>query len=278
MPKTRLVIPEDTAAAVLFAADRTCCVCNLRSRPVQIHHIDEDPSNNDYSNLAVLCVECHNETQLKGGFGRRLNAPQVVRYRDNWNLRVLSRRTEADRLAATLIAEASPASATTQTSQPWPESSPELPSRSGLLPFVRRLPALRRLAYESAREGWAGGTTDMIDASYRVIELLETALSRLARYYPANHFGVEDTREYFSDVIATRFRWHGLHVSTGGLGFSGTIVGPMVTACVIADVEQMIEDMVGSLLLDPGHESFDFAAWRTEWRGAHNHDAPVNDA
>ena len=84
MKKKRIPIPEDLAADVLLAADRTCCVCRENGKAVQIHHIDGDPSNNTLENLVVLCLEHHNQTQIKGGFGRKLDAAQVTRYRDKW--------------------------------------------------------------------------------------------------------------------------------------------------------------------------------------------------
>jgi hypothetical protein len=61
--------------------------------PVQIHHINDDPSDNRLNNLAVLCVVCHDKTQITGGFGRKLNAGQVRRYRDDWLALVEARRT-----------------------------------------------------------------------------------------------------------------------------------------------------------------------------------------
>jgi hypothetical protein len=88
----RKEIPEDVAADVLFAADHTCCKCNTRQKEVQIHHIDGNRNNNSLDNLAVLCIECHNQTLVKGGFGRKLNAPLVRRYRDHWNRRVEQQR------------------------------------------------------------------------------------------------------------------------------------------------------------------------------------------
>ena len=36
-------------------------------------------------NLSILCLDCHNETQMKGGFGRSLTPDLVTLYRDNWN-------------------------------------------------------------------------------------------------------------------------------------------------------------------------------------------------
>jgi hypothetical protein len=82
--KERIEIPKEVAASILVASSRTCCVCNEPDKEVQIHHIDEDPSNTDSANLAVLCFSCHNETQIRGGFGRKLDAVQVLKYKAEW--------------------------------------------------------------------------------------------------------------------------------------------------------------------------------------------------
>jgi hypothetical protein len=92
--KKRVPIPKADAAKVLFASDRTCCVCRTPGKRVQIHHIDDDPSNNEHSNLAVLCFECHGDTQTSGGFGRQLDAEQVHLYRDNWHRIISDRRVQ----------------------------------------------------------------------------------------------------------------------------------------------------------------------------------------
>jgi len=87
--KSRVEIPAEIAARVLFLSDRTCCVCRSKGKAVQIHHIDEDPTNNDLSNLSVLCFYCHRETMLRGGFDRKLDADQVILYRNDW-LRIVA--------------------------------------------------------------------------------------------------------------------------------------------------------------------------------------------
>lgn len=87
--KKKVDIPPELAAQVLFMSDRTCCVCRSEGKPVQIHHIDEDPSHNTFANLSVLCFDCHRETQIRGGFDRKLDADQVVLYRNDW-LRVVA--------------------------------------------------------------------------------------------------------------------------------------------------------------------------------------------
>lgn len=76
---------DEIHAKVLFDHDRTCCVCRDPNKKfVEIHHIDGNHENDDPDNLAVLCKDCHTETQLKGGFYRKLS-PRLVRlYRDEW--------------------------------------------------------------------------------------------------------------------------------------------------------------------------------------------------
>ncbi len=77
-------ISPEVAAVVLFRSDRTCCVCRTKGKPVQIHHIDENRNNNKIENLAVLCLDCHTDTQIEGGFHRKLTSDVVILYRDNW--------------------------------------------------------------------------------------------------------------------------------------------------------------------------------------------------
>src|SRR5882724_10037352 len=93
--KRREDIPKALAARALFLSDRICCVCRIRGKPVQIHHIDDDPSNNSPNNLAVLCFDCHRDTQIRGGFDRKLDYDQVILYRDDWySIVALQRATE----------------------------------------------------------------------------------------------------------------------------------------------------------------------------------------
>jgi hypothetical protein len=45
--------------AILVANANVCCVCKRRGIGVNVHHIDHDPSNDDPSNLAPLCIQEH---------------------------------------------------------------------------------------------------------------------------------------------------------------------------------------------------------------------------
>jgi hypothetical protein len=54
---TRKAIPKPTRDSVLKEFNHRCAICGT-DKP-QIHHIDEDPSNNDPLNLIPLCPNCH---------------------------------------------------------------------------------------------------------------------------------------------------------------------------------------------------------------------------
>ena len=260
MSPRREPIEEDVAATILFAADRTCCVCNVRGKPVQIHHVDENPSRNAPENLAVLCLECHDDTQRRGGFGRRLNAQQVLRYRDDWNLRVANRRADADRLAASAAVSENPLES--RCGEEF--RLPQIPRTTGLVEYIGTLPRLKALACEAAAAGWGGSTVEMLDATWSVVDAMVAVLARLARWYPGGHFG-DEPRAFFSEMISHRAEWyHRLH-SPGGVRFSGTIVGPLTAASVLADAERMVADMV-SELVGSDAEGFSFEAWLAEWR------------
>ena len=93
MVKTRIPIPDQLAAEVLFLADRTCCVCRDPHRKIQIHHIDEDPSNNIFPNLATLCGDCHSDAHSRYAFARNLGPLLIHRYNQTWRDIVRARLT-----------------------------------------------------------------------------------------------------------------------------------------------------------------------------------------
>lgn len=79
-----MTIPEQMATEVMFASDRTCCVCRLDKHNCQIHHIDENRENNVPDNLAVLCASCHIEAHTKAPFVRNLTPDLIRLYNSSW--------------------------------------------------------------------------------------------------------------------------------------------------------------------------------------------------
>lgn len=241
-------IPPAVAADALYRSDRTCCVCNQPGRPTQIHHIDGDPSNNRPDNLAVLCLLCHNDTEVRGGFGRQLSAPVVTRYRDAWVQRVSDRRARADELAARHAAGLSLVGV------------PADP-----IAFIDSLPTLRFYALRESTPQWQSGvTTDMLQASYDYLTVLEGVFVRLVACFPRGHFGDAAPDAIASSWQAQLFGWHRARLEPRGIGTGGSIVGVLAAGFVIADVERLIQEAVQGLSED--HPQFDLIAWRKRWK------------
>lgn len=256
--KTRIPILEETVASVLFASDRTCCVCQSPGKPVQIHHIDEDPSNNEEGNLSVLCLLCHDETQAKGGFGRKLNAALVRQYRDDWCGRVRERRKRADKIAVSAVRGTVPALRGDDVDE---ERAPS----AVLIPFVESLPVALHRAYQIAWPKWDSGVTaEILEGTSGVIDVVTQMLVHLAAWYPARHFNGRPARDYFSSFIASRAVWHRAVAEPGGVGTGGTIVPVIVAASVMSDLEQAVCDLVGSLI----GLGDSFEAWKSAWETA----------
>ena len=258
MPKTRTSIPANLSAESLFLSDRTCCVCREPGKRVQIHHVDENPSNNIAENFAVLCFECHDQTQIRGGFGKHLTEVVVRKYRDEWLQRVVLRRDEADRFAVSKMA-----GGTVIGTAQGPNSQPN----GNLFTYLDAVPEIRKALLAIARPDWDSGVTArMNQATYNYIDGLQGVLVKLASYYPLESFEEEDPHYFFSDIIASRFRWHRAHAEPSGPGTGGKIVGTICGGSVKVDVENMVVDMVMSLI---GYsEACGWKRWERQWKSA----------
>ena len=83
MNKNRIKIPPEIVQQVLVASRHTCCICR-EVQGGQIHHIDEDPANNELDNLAALCTNCHQKVHAKIPFQRGISPDHVKKYRNEW--------------------------------------------------------------------------------------------------------------------------------------------------------------------------------------------------
>lgn len=80
----RVKIPQPIADELMYRNRHTCCLCHTPRKHVQIHHIDGDPSNFRFGNLAVLSLDCHSLVSSNEGLGRQYTPGEVVRYKEQW--------------------------------------------------------------------------------------------------------------------------------------------------------------------------------------------------
>ncbi len=82
MAKNRPPIPPKIASSLLMANRHACCVC--QDHRVQIHHIDDDATNNVLENLAALCLPHHDQATMTAGLSRKLKAEDIRKYKQQW--------------------------------------------------------------------------------------------------------------------------------------------------------------------------------------------------
>ncbi|MGM4928811.1 HNH endonuclease signature motif containing protein [Tardiphaga sp. 619_E2_N8_5] len=258
----RVTIPDDIAAEVMFLHMRTCCVCTLRERAVQIHHIDDDPSNNSIENLAVLCLQDHENTQVRGGFGRKLRATEVLRNRDDWLRRVSERRAAADKafVAETVAANQE---VSHNVDVEWLP-----PSLHVLEAQIESLPDTRRYIYLKARPLWSSPVRpDMLEGTSIVIDVVEQMFLRLAQWFPPQHFGGKGASEFFAELLADRHIWNAALSEPLGWGTAGREARIIAYGGTMKDMERALVELVQTLCAHHLDE-LDFEAWHSRWNAA----------
>lgn len=80
----RLKISPSVDVPLLVSNLHTCCVCRVPNLPIEIHHIDGNPGNNDPENLAVVCRNCHSRVTGDEGLGRRYSPAEVTEFKKRW--------------------------------------------------------------------------------------------------------------------------------------------------------------------------------------------------
>jgi hypothetical protein len=82
MSKTRTAIPESLKREIIARSNNRCCICQVPF--INIHHLDENPSNNHPDNLAPLCPNCHNQAHQTGNMTVRLSPERIKALRERW--------------------------------------------------------------------------------------------------------------------------------------------------------------------------------------------------
>lgn len=264
--KNRIAIPNEVAAQVLFLSDRTCCVCNEKGKNVQIHHIDEKPSNKNPQNLSVLCFECHNDTMIKGGFGRKLTASQIILYRNEWLSRVKSRKVKADEMASiqsiTGSSESNIVIAAEGDFEFEENKDPQI-----LIMYLTNILPVHDAQLVISRSKWDSGiSTKMNEGNSDLIDFYEEVLSELATFFSPGQFQNKSPEHFFNELIANKFTWYWAMNEPYGLGTGGTIASISSGGNVISDLQAMIIEMINTLIETYNIESeFEKIDWKQEF-------------
>ncbi len=105
----RQKIPKSIETNLLLASGRRCCLCVFllrrdEVRKGQIAHLNHDPSDFSFDNLAWLCLEHHDEYDSRTSQSKGFTLPEIKAYRD----RLYARTPESADKAADEISLVNP--------------------------------------------------------------------------------------------------------------------------------------------------------------------------
>ena len=273
MAKHRTSIPKEVAAHVRWLSDDTCCICRERRKEIQIHHINGDPRDHSVENLAVLCLECHDNTQKKGGFTRKLDPQFVTLCRDKWLEDVASRRADANK--KDVERQVGKNSRSEQ-----PSARPRNKVQHTQLSefprgYIESLPKFKSDLLQQIKKQIANGTTlDIIEANSHYANALKSILTTLATFYSSEYFKDQPPQEFFLEIISARDRFHSIIVEPYGPNTGGTIRGIRYGLERIKDIEKLVEDMVNGLWEECYSEYED---WQKLWRDSDMQSDPMGE-
>lgn len=87
---TRPKIPSALQREVCYASAYACAICQKRT--IQLHHIDQNNSNNSKENLIALCQEHHGEAHTVRNLTVSLSADRLRDIKKRWEREVIAQR------------------------------------------------------------------------------------------------------------------------------------------------------------------------------------------
>ena len=196
MAKHRTSIPKEVAAHVRWLSDDTCCICRERRKEIQIHHINGDPRDHSVENLAVLCLECHDNTQKKGGFTRKLDPQFVTLCRNKWLEDVASRRADANK--KDVERQVGKNSRNRQPKDKPRNRIRNIQPAEFPYAYIKSLPKFKSDLLQQIMKQKSGGTDrDIIEANSHYAKALEGVLVTLATFYSPEWFKDQSPQEFF---------------------------------------------------------------------------------
>ncbi len=83
MSKKRAKISQETVDEIMVLCKRKCCWCET-NEATEIHHIDNNPSNNEWGNLFPCCPICQKKFHTPTSFVRKITENELKMRRDNF--------------------------------------------------------------------------------------------------------------------------------------------------------------------------------------------------
>ncbi len=97
-------IPTPTQVTIISKNLNVCCVCKERGVGTNLHHIDSDPANNNEDNIAILCVQEHDQHHRPNAYDKtkhlELGAEKIREYKNEWEKTVEECKSDNPKIIA----------------------------------------------------------------------------------------------------------------------------------------------------------------------------------
>ena len=104
MPYKRPPIPKPIKRSILTKNLGVCCVCKERGIGTNFHHINGNPANNNEDNIAVLCVQEHDQHHRPNANVKtkhlELGADKIKEYKYEWEQTVEECKSDHPKILA----------------------------------------------------------------------------------------------------------------------------------------------------------------------------------
>lgn len=252
--KKRPPIPESIKSELSYASNNICCLCMCPNRPMQIHHIDENPSHNEFDNLALLCLDCHNKTQITGGFAKKISASDIKKFRNAWYERVIGIRNtvdaiEIDRMSGRKV----------ESCRVYEFGDGDIFECENklLVALVLSIESRYEAIHRQAQFLFDVGDTYNIRNGISIeVEGLSRIINELKAYYPDGHFEEDGNQQ--SGIDHSMWEYAYKVSSPYGLAEAGTIIHAEAGVIFMNFLKFQINAIVNALLPEQG-------LVRTEW-------------
>ena len=254
--KKRVRVDNAIQDELAYRSKNICCACEKQNKPLQIHHINGDRTCNNIDNLALICLECHNQTLIRGGFAQQLTGSKVKKFRDELYKRVQKIRELVDKktIDAMLGMENI-------------ESLLDKIAETGLFErdnhklscFILSIPLRYKLIQKQAQPFYDKGSTPDIRLGIETeIAGLEHIIDELKTFYPEEHFDGGEFVECDINMLIWDYAYK--LAAPFGMQESGTSLHIDAGMVMISFFKFIINKLVGSLL--PYEESYTGGEWR----------------
>ncbi len=237
--KTRISIPKQIVADIVVKSFNYCNLCYKHTDDWQIHHIDEDPSNNDPDNLVFLCLNCHSKIHTKRSMSGNYTKEIIKTYRDQLYKIIKSNIANILEIKETINSENSSYIQEKADESCFAKENPQIFS------LVINMKDEYKLACKRAQILYdAGGTYNVLEGNFLEINCISGFIDEMIKSYPEKHFLNEKGEDIINNIYKSYDELAYRFATPEGFVNAGTMVHSFATRTKIELLKSLVNIIV----------------------------------